>query len=296
MYVRPDTFHRQITFLKKNFTVIPLGELLQKTASEFASRDKPYLSFTFDDGWLDNFENAFPLLTKEQLPATIFLPTAYLENKSEQEKLLFWTDKIAIIASELSEENVNRYPPDYLPVEVQKAIGLFLSICRSTEASGENINLFLNPFRALIRPERDIALQWLENEFYEQLALHQRQRYFSWDNVRTMTESGVISFGIHSHFHNLQTEIDTEEIRADYEKAVTIFTEQDVPFIEAYCYPGGSYNDRTQIALAKAGVKNTIITTANSDIEAQPRIWGRIGIHEDIANSTAKLAFRLWRQ
>ncbi|MDD2943618.1 MAG: polysaccharide deacetylase family protein [bacterium] len=270
--------------------------MLQKTASESITREKPYLAFTFDDGWLDNFENAFPLLMEEQTPATIFLPTAYIENKSEQEQLLFWTDKISMIASELSNEYINRYPPDYLPLDVQKAVRHFLSICKNTDAVSENINYFLAPFRPLIRPEREIAIQWLENEFHEQMLSHHRQRHISWEHAKTMAKSGIISFGIHSHQHNLQTELNPEEIQADYKKAVATFTEQQVPFIDAYCYPGGSYNDTTQMTLANAGVKNTIITTPNSYKETQPQIWGRVGIHEDISNSTAKLAFRLWRQ
>lgn len=72
--VRPQNFERQLKFLKRhNFTMLPLSKLVSKlnTKSDISKT----VVLTFDDGYQDNYEHAFPLLLKYQMPATIFLAT-----------------------------------------------------------------------------------------------------------------------------------------------------------------------------------------------------------------------------
>jgi len=39
---------------------------------------RPTLAITFDDGWADNLENAYPELARRGWPGTVFIPTSYL--------------------------------------------------------------------------------------------------------------------------------------------------------------------------------------------------------------------------
>ncbi|MEI7836802.1 MAG: polysaccharide deacetylase family protein, partial [Planctomycetota bacterium] len=69
-------FARQIRFLRGNFDVRPLEELVAgKTGG-----DRPALAITVDDGFRDNFELMWPVLAREKTPATIFLTTDFLDN------------------------------------------------------------------------------------------------------------------------------------------------------------------------------------------------------------------------
>ena len=45
-----------------------------------ASISGKYVMVTFDDGWRDNFEIAYPILMKYNVPATIFLTTGFIES------------------------------------------------------------------------------------------------------------------------------------------------------------------------------------------------------------------------
>lgn len=72
-YTAPRRFARQISYLlKKGFSFYTASELIDiyKTRGEF-----PALSaaITFDDGWKDNYTNAFPILKKFGVKATVFL-------------------------------------------------------------------------------------------------------------------------------------------------------------------------------------------------------------------------------
>ena len=71
--VSPETFERQMEFLKiHHYRVMGLEELIEKLK---AGKRIPMntVVITFDDGYLDNFTNAFPVLKKMNFSATIFM-------------------------------------------------------------------------------------------------------------------------------------------------------------------------------------------------------------------------------
>jgi peptidoglycan/xylan/chitin deacetylase (PgdA/CDA1 family) len=76
--VTEENFTRQLEFLKKhNYKVIFLSQLVERLIRREKLADKTVV-LTFDDGYRDNFIKAWPLLKKNNFPATIFLPTDYI--------------------------------------------------------------------------------------------------------------------------------------------------------------------------------------------------------------------------
>jgi peptidoglycan/xylan/chitin deacetylase (PgdA/CDA1 family) len=64
-------FERHLNWLLEECEVIPLRQVLAATTT--AGRDRPAVAITFDDGYADNHEFAFPLLRKYGVPATVFV-------------------------------------------------------------------------------------------------------------------------------------------------------------------------------------------------------------------------------
>jgi glycosyltransferase involved in cell wall biosynthesis/peptidoglycan/xylan/chitin deacetylase (PgdA/CDA1 family) len=70
--VSTNIFEKQMAYLKDNFDVIPLSDLVNGIElSTNSSQD--HVAITFDDGYKDNYWNAFPILQKNNISATIFL-------------------------------------------------------------------------------------------------------------------------------------------------------------------------------------------------------------------------------
>lgn len=65
-------FEDQLKFYKHNFDVISLQEWYQIRIGNITSPPAP-LVITFDDGYLDNWVWAFPLIKKYEIPVTIFV-------------------------------------------------------------------------------------------------------------------------------------------------------------------------------------------------------------------------------
>ncbi|MGD2278764.1 MAG: polysaccharide deacetylase family protein [Candidatus Omnitrophota bacterium] len=81
--VSPENFSRQMEFLKKNgYSVITLDELVKNINAGETYLPRTVV-ITFDDGYEDNFTEAFPVLAKHDMPAIIFLVTSYVDSKEE---------------------------------------------------------------------------------------------------------------------------------------------------------------------------------------------------------------------
>ncbi|NMC60331.1 MAG: polysaccharide deacetylase family protein [Candidatus Methanofastidiosa archaeon] len=73
--MHPTLFREHMNWLKSNCQIIRLSEI--KTSKAMKANGKPTVSITFDDGYEDNYEFAFPILEELEIPATIFFAPKY---------------------------------------------------------------------------------------------------------------------------------------------------------------------------------------------------------------------------
>ena len=79
--VTPKDFERQMVWLKNNgFETITPAELHAALTEGAELPAKPVL-ITFDDGYVDNYTNAYPILKKYNLKATIFIVTGFVSSR-----------------------------------------------------------------------------------------------------------------------------------------------------------------------------------------------------------------------
>jgi peptidoglycan/xylan/chitin deacetylase (PgdA/CDA1 family) len=85
--VSPAHFEDQLVYLKQNYKILSLDELiLCLHKKKIPSKS---IVITFDDGYADNLYLASPILSKHNLPATIFITSGMIESKRE-----FWWDSL----------------------------------------------------------------------------------------------------------------------------------------------------------------------------------------------------------
>lgn len=76
--VNTEQFEAQMKYLSENgYTTITPADMLDAWENGTKLPEKPVI-ITFDDGYLDNYNHAFPILEKYQLKATIFLISDYV--------------------------------------------------------------------------------------------------------------------------------------------------------------------------------------------------------------------------
>lgn len=81
---------KNIWFL--NMKTLTNREMLE-SLDKHGKLPKNSVALTFDDGYYDNYRNAFPLLKKYKMKATLYLNTAYVENEENRAfKYLSWKE------------------------------------------------------------------------------------------------------------------------------------------------------------------------------------------------------------
>jgi peptidoglycan/xylan/chitin deacetylase (PgdA/CDA1 family) len=74
MLVSTRMFERHLDCIGRRFTFVGIDEISERLASG-RPFDKPVAAITFDDGYRDVYENAFPILKRKGIPAAVFVVT-----------------------------------------------------------------------------------------------------------------------------------------------------------------------------------------------------------------------------
>jgi peptidoglycan/xylan/chitin deacetylase (PgdA/CDA1 family) len=240
LVVSAGTFREHCRIMKENFDVVSLED-----ASDFLERGErsvlPKAVITFDDGYLDNYEQAFPILREFGLPATIFLPTTMIggDEPLAHDKA-FWLAKIALERG----IDVARY---------FESAGLKF-------AAGDSRDLLEITDCIVYVPatQRDFIINCLETD----LAIDSYPRGYkllNWDQVREM-ERGGINFGNHTATHPvLPLEDASAFVEEVFESKAILDARLEKPSV-SFAYPNGRYNAEVREQIVKAGFHHAVTT------------------------------------
>lgn len=283
MYVTPETFENHLQFLIKHFEIIPLNYLSLDNIEESFVAGKPSCVLTFDDGWIDFYQYTFPLLKKYNVPATVFLPTDYIGSDR-----WFWTDRFSWMLKKI--ENCSK-PLVQLNSGFDPAINRIINTAGSFE---DKLEFGINILKVKHLDNIDQILNDL-SLLYDIKGMVRERMFISWEEVREMKHSGLVSFGSHTAGHPILTTIDDYEITNELEKSKIKLIEEgavDSSFIP-FCYPNGNYNSQIEKMVVNSGY-NLAVTTQNGWVTSLDKYkLKRVGIHQDMTSSKAMLGCRI---
>jgi peptidoglycan/xylan/chitin deacetylase (PgdA/CDA1 family) len=82
----PRVFEQHMNYLRDNNYSVISPEAVVATVGEKEVTNRKYAVITFDDGFRDFYTNAFPILSKYGFTATMYLPTAYIQQQTQSFK------------------------------------------------------------------------------------------------------------------------------------------------------------------------------------------------------------------
>ncbi len=282
MIVTPTTFKQNLEITSNYFRFVGLSEWLERKSSGLPLPPKS-CAITFDDGWTDNYEYAYPILQELNIPATIFLVSDMVGTND-----LFWPERLARTAYEIA---INT-PSYWLNSNIS-----WLTEAQSTYKFNETppTQEELSQLVANTKRFTDHKIHSLIDKVQLDLELDEHQfkpSLLNWEQVSEMLNSGLIEVGSHTCHHtrlNSRTPKQTlvKEIVASKEE-IEKNTEHPV---KSFCFPNGDYTEEalSMVRTHYAGA----VTTKNgwNSTSSDNHLLQRTGIHEDIAkDKTAFLA------
>jgi len=189
-----DLFERQIAHLAKNYKVMPLDEIVERVKKREHLRG--CVAITFDDGFKDNYKNAYPILKKYKVPATIFLTTGSIENKTAP-----WFIKLRYLFMKTDKTHL-RLSLDQ-PISSGQQVTFPLQTRQEKFAASEKVMTY-------IKNCPDTQRLQLLDRLCTELAVNDLKELddlmLSWDEIKEMSEQ-KISFGAHTVSHPILTRI-----------------------------------------------------------------------------------------
>jgi peptidoglycan/xylan/chitin deacetylase (PgdA/CDA1 family) len=219
---------------------------------EFIVNDKPLpknpFMVTFDDGYVDNYNVALPILNELGVPATFFIPTQAIEQRR-----VGWWDLVYWCLNHTKKNTITVRGKDYA---ILQPIGTIAEV-------------FIEMFKSMSHQSTAQLIQELAIACEVDLPSLARQssELMTWDMIKQASQQGI-TIGSHTHSHRVLSTINPTEQDLELILSKKILEERLSQKINSIAYPVGGYehiNTETYLAAAKAGYKigYTFLTGVN---------------------------------
>jgi len=231
----------QISYLKRHLSMVTLEEALAFVDGKINEKNRRCrVLLTFDDGYLDNYQVAFPILRSHGVQGVFFLATNLVGSCHVP-----WWDHIAYLMKSARQRRFSlRYPAD-LVVDIDKN-----GMIRSLRAV---LGLYKQPGNT--DPARFIGdLREAARAEDPRGAL---RRFLNWDEAREMIGGGM-AIGSHTHTHRVLSQLGPEEQREELGRSRVLLREHLGIEAAALAYPVGgatSFSGQTQELAGETGYR-----------------------------------------
>lgn len=237
--IHVDQFRKQMRLIKRHFHPMNLTELLE--AHEQGSVPNHAVVVTFDDGYADFAEYAFPIMQEEGIPSTLFITTGFVNGD-----LWLWPDQLRYVIEKCETEDPVNIPGFDKQLDIlsdrTKAWSIVADHCL-TIPNRQKLQLIEALFKSF-----NISFPGKAPENYKPL---------SWLQIREMCSEGL-DVGSHSFSHPILTSLDLGELEDELSKSKQLIR-KNLGFDTAmFCYPNGQrydFDDKIKKEIKRAGYR-----------------------------------------
>ena len=229
-HLSAQRLEEQLAYIKKFYSPLSLNEAFDRMM--LGSLPANALVMTIDDGYASIFRIAYPLFCAYGVPVTVFLSTGFLDRRSP-----LWFDRLmyAVVRSQrralvlsLGGE-MRTFSLDGMPARIQ---------CQR----------FINAYaKSCPQEKRDDLIRNVEAQLGETLefgeGMPQLFQPLTWDEVREMRESKLVSFGSHGEGHYILSRCPAGMQREDIIHSFGRLSDELKISPRFFAYPNGEAGD-----------------------------------------------------
>jgi peptidoglycan/xylan/chitin deacetylase (PgdA/CDA1 family) len=237
-------FRHQIEFMKKNFNIVTMEQVMDAVEGGYKGNlpDKALL-LTFDDGYVDNYTYAFPILEEFRVQGSFFIPgktfsTHQLLDVNKVHYILASAD-IMNLTEDVKKE-MERYRDEYDFPPTDELFNQYAVANRFDQKE----TVFVKRMLQTVLPEK-LRNTISSNLFEKYVGITEEQLayelYMTEEQIRTMKRHGMF-IGVHGYDHYWLGNLPEEQMKSDIDQALDTLDE----FIDrkhwVMNYPYGNYN------------------------------------------------------
>ena len=237
-----DEFDWQMSWISKNFNLVSVSEI-----ADCVGQGRPLpagsVAVTFDDGFIDNYTHAYPVLRRHAIPACVFLSTEFVGTKEP-----YWFEAVAQVLMR-SPVGAVRLPAMPLPLPRAEA-----RVIRR-----EDVRHTLSALKKLpddLRRRNMEALQQQAGNLID-ATLGAGAHAMSWAQVLEMSQSGI-EFGSHGTSHAILSRLGEADLARELTDSKSVIEGVTGKLVVSVAYPVGgedAVNDRVVTAAQNAGYR-----------------------------------------
>lgn len=237
-----DLFKKQIQFFEDNMHVVTMEQVLE--AADGGALPEKAVLLTFDDGYIDNYTFALPVLKEHHMQGSFFIP-----GKTFTENVLLDVNKIHFILASSNDRKLEQElltKMDYYRGNefLYPSNSDLLAEYEKPSRFDTKETIFVKRMLQTVLPEqlRNIITSELFAEFVGVPEdKFTRELYMNRDQIRLMKQSGMF-IGLHGYDHYWLGHLSTEQMHEDLAKALDVMEEFIDPEAWVMNYPYGDRN------------------------------------------------------
>ena len=241
MLVSRQMLERHLDWLGRRFRFVSLDELGARLDGSDSS-DDPIAAITFDDGYRDLYEHAFPLLQKKGIPAAVFVVTDLVSTTGVQEH-----DKLYLL---LARRVADRSAKPGGLAGLLRALGISVAgIVAGTPYQATRALLEAQPQESIRR-----VIAALESEVSISEDTFKPFHSLTWEMLQRMQQAGV-TIGSHTRTHIVMTHESDERVANEVTGSRQEIERKLGTKVRHFAYPSGIFNTASVNAVANAGYR-----------------------------------------
>ena len=250
--------HVIVKYKNAGFAFLSLDQLYEVLSGK-KDISKPFICFTMDDGYLDNFENAYPIFKKHQVPFAIFVATDFPDKKA----ILWWyviekliLNNTEVILSDGSKYSCKTFQEKW---DAFRYIREKILLLNQSNLVNELNELFANYQLDWLAPIQTLSMNW--------------------EQVKALTQDSLCTIGGHTVSHVALNRLSMEDLDSEIMNGIDIIKSHTGYEPEYFAYPYGSEKEngeREYNYVKKSDTKLAFISYGNlvysdSNLEQIPR-------------------------
>lgn len=231
-----DQFRQQMKTIKREFNPVSLDALISANYRNEVPENA--VAITFDDGYADFYQYAFPVIKEEGLPCTLFVTTGFVSGE-----LWLWPDRLRFCVDQTARDRVS-FPE----------LNQTLSISEDRHSAW---NTLADYCLTLSNTDKSEFIERVADQLNVVLPTSAPSQYkgLTWDQVREITHAGV-EIGSHSFSHPILTSLDQSGLQCELSKSRETIERETGQLVKGFCYPNGQpidFDERVKTAVRAAG-------------------------------------------